>query len=205
LVQLAGSNFPTGAKVTIALTGASGSVALATLGADAKGALGPVGVTLPANTAAGAYTLQALVGGHQVATVATRVAALTPHLSLSTGNLSPDATVTARGSGLAPGEQVVLALNGAALLTNPTTILADGSGRFSVTFLVPATVINGANIVIASGVSSRASVSANATATLPVATRWYFVNGDTTSDHRTTTSMLNPGDALATVKMAFLY
>ena len=45
----------------------------------------------------------------------------------------------------------------------------------------------------------------NVTATLPVATRWYFANGDTTGNTRTTISMLNPGDVQALVKMTFLY
>jgi hypothetical protein len=164
-----------------------------------------VGITLPANTAAGSYTLQAMVAGKKVAAIDAKIAALTPHVSLSTGNLSPGASVTVQGSGFAPGEQIVLALNGSALLTKPTTVLADGSGHFIGTFVVPATVLNGTNIMIASGVSSRAGVSANLTATLPIATRWYFVNGDTTGDHQTTISMLNPGDAPATAKMTFLY
>lgn len=205
LVQLAGSNFPAGSRVTLALVGSGGSVTLAAIGANSKGALGPVGITLPANTPAGLYTLQALIGGKQVASLDTKVAALTPHLTLSTGILSPGAMITVDGSGFAPGEQVILALNGSALLTKPTAVLADGNGHFSVTFTVPATVINGANIVIASGVNSRASISVNLTASLPVATRWYFVNGDTTGDHHTTITMLNPGDAPATVKMTFLY
>jgi len=205
MMQLAGSNFPASAQVTIALAGNGGTLSLTTIAANSKGALGPVGVTLPANTPAGLYTLQAMVGGQKVATVDTKVAALTPHLALSIGTLAIAATVTVQGSGYAPDEQIVLALNGSALLTKPTTILADGNGRFSVTFVVPETVINGTNIVTASGVSSRASSSVNVTATLPVASRWYFANGDTTGNNQTTISMLNPGVAPAIVKMTFLY
>ncbi len=205
LVQLAGSNFPAGGQVTITLAGPGGTIPLATIGATSKGAIGPAGVTLPATTPAGPYALQAMVGGKTVASLDTKVAALAPRLTLSTGTLSPGATVAVQGSGFAPGEQIVLALNGSALLTAPTTVLADGIGHFGATFVTPATVINGTNIVIASGVSSRASISTNLTATLPVATRWYFVNGDTTGNTRTTISMLNPGDLPASVKMTFLY
>ena len=205
LVLVAGSDFPAGAQVIIGLAGPSSTRVLLTIGATSKGVFGPVGLTLPANTAAGAYTLQAMIGGKTVATVLTRVAALTPHLDLSTGVLSPGATVVVQGSGYAPGEQIVLALNGSALPTTPATVLADISGHFRVTVVVPATVMSGANIVVASGVSSRATSSVNVTAILPVATRWYFVNGDTTGNHRTTISMLNPGDAPALVKMTFLY
>ncbi|MDB5077110.1 MAG: hypothetical protein JWO42_3289 [Chloroflexi bacterium] len=205
LAQIAGAHFPAGAKVTLELAGASGSITLVQVTASSAGGIGPLGVTIPANTAAGAYTLKAVVGGSALASVKTVVAALAPHLALSTYTLVPGKTVSISGSGFAPGEQVVVALNGAALLTSPASILASGAGAFSVSFVVPATVNDGANLITAGGVSSRASASVRATANLPVATRWYFPQGDTTGDTRTQISILNPGAALATIKMTFLY
>ena len=205
LADIAGSNFPAHARVTLALSAAGKVTALTVVTASSTGALGPYGITLPANTAAGAYTLDALVGGKKLAGLAIHVAALTPHLSLSTSVLSAGAKVNVTGTGFAPGEQVVLALNSSALTTVPSAILADAHGGFSASFVVPATVLNGANLVTASGASSRASAQVAASAHLPVASSWYFPHGDTTGDHQTSISMLNPSDAPATVHMTFLY
>ncbi|HEY8282848.1 MAG TPA: DUF5719 family protein [Chloroflexota bacterium] len=205
LAEIAGSNFPAHARVTIALVAAGKATALTVVTASSTGALGPYGVTLPANTVAGAYSLEALVGGKKLAGIVLHVAALTPRLSLSTNTLSAGATVGVRGFGFAPGEQVVVALNSSALATIPSSILANSHGSFSASFVVPTTVLNGTNLVTASGASSRASAQAAATAHLPVSSRWYFPHGDTTGDHETSISMLNPSDAPATVKMTFLY
>ncbi|HVA88866.1 MAG TPA: DUF5719 family protein [Chloroflexota bacterium] len=205
LVDIGGSNFPAHAKVTIALVSSGRVTALALLTTSSSGTLGPAGVTLPANTAAGAYSLEARVGQNKIAGLAVHVAALAPRLSLSTNAFSPGAKVGVRGFGFAPGEQIVLALNSSALATVPTAILADSHGSFSAAFTVPDTVLNGTNQVIASGASSRASVQAAAYAHLPVASRWYFPNGDTTGNHQTSIAMLNPSDAPATVHMTFLY
>ncbi|MGH2346000.1 MAG: hypothetical protein ACRDG4_12290, partial [Chloroflexota bacterium] len=205
IAEIAGSNFAPGAHVTIRLATAKTTISLATLKVSGVGALGPAGVTLPANVPAGAYALEAVAGGVKVTSLAVHVAALTPRLSISTNTLVPGATLGVRGFGFAPGEQVVLSLNGAALVTHPSAVVADSHGNFSATFIVPATVLNGANSIGAVGASSRAGAQAAATAHLTVATRWYFPNGDTTGTTSTTISMLNPTDADATVKMTFLY
>ena len=63
----------------------------------------------PASTPAGAYSLQAQVGGHAVASVPVQVAGLNPTLIVSPTTVKPGTTMTIRGSGFAPGEQVVLA------------------------------------------------------------------------------------------------
>jgi hypothetical protein len=205
LVQVAGSNFQPGAKVGIVLVGNNITVTLGTVTAAGNGTVGPVGLTVPANTPNGSYTLQAQVSGNKVASVDATVTALAPHVAISPASLSPGGTASVSGSGFAAGEQVVLALNGAALATKPQSIVADSNGRFSVTFVVPETVLNGANTITASGVSSRANVSVVLQAHLPFATRWYFPNADTTSDRHTAIALLNATDASATVKMTFLY
>ncbi|HWE62203.1 MAG TPA: hypothetical protein VHB98_10880 [Chloroflexota bacterium] len=205
LLQVAGSGFPAGASVSLVLAGAR-SVSLLTARVDSKGVIGPLGVTIPATTPPGSYKLEALVGGHLLAATAViRIAPLAPHILLSTSTLLPGTTEAVHGSGFAAGEQVVIALNGAALLTKPGTIITNASGQFLAYFTVPQSVNNGANVLIATGISSRASATVTVTATLSVASRWYFVNGDTTNGRTTTISILNPNNAIATVKMTFLY
>jgi hypothetical protein len=205
IAEIAGSNFAPGAHVILRLATGTTTISLGTLTVSARGALGPAGITLPASVPAGAYALEAVVGGTKVTSLAVHVAALAPRLSLSTNTLVPGSTVGVRGFGYAPGEQIVLSLNGAALATTPSAVVANAQGTFNAQFVVPAAVLNGNNTVSAVGASSRAGAQAAATAHLAVATRWYFANGDTTGTTSTTISMLNPGDAQATVKMTFLY
>jgi hypothetical protein len=100
---------------------------------------------------------------------------------------------------------VTIALNGMALPTTPVIVITNAAGQFTASFTVPQAVNNGGNMLIATGATSRASAAASVTASLPVASRWYFVNGDTTNGRTTTLSILNPNSANATVKMTFLY
>src|SRR6185437_10035296 len=74
LVQVAGSHFPAGANVSIALANTSGTITLGTVKTNAQGTVGPVSLTLPANTAAGTYTLEAVVSGSKVASIPVTVA-----------------------------------------------------------------------------------------------------------------------------------
>lgn len=204
-VQLAGSSFPHGAKVTLFLVGSNTRVTLATVDASGSGTFGPLGLTIPAVTSSGSYSLEAEVNGSKVATLPLHVVLRTPHITASTGTLVAGQVVSVSGTGFAPGEQIVLALSGAALQTTPSTVLANGNGAFSAKFTVPATITNGANTLTAMGVTSRAATTLTLHASLGVASRWYFANGDTTGDHRTVISMLNPTGAVAHVKMRFLY
>jgi len=205
LIELAGSNLPGGAAVTLVLTGSNGSSTLAVVHVASNGTLAPVGITVPAVTQEGAYTLQLVIAGKSVASVKLQVARLVPHLTASGGTLSPGAAITVSGTGFAPGEQIVLALNGSALVTRPSTVLADGRGSFSVAVTVPGTLGNGLNTITASGAASRASASIAVQGRLPVTTRYYFPHGDTTGDHRTVIALLNAGGTPATVRMTFLY
>ncbi len=205
LVQLAGSHLPGNANVTIALVGAGKSITLGVVRSAANGTFGPVGLTVPANTAAIAYSLEAQIGGRAVASVAVQVTILNPTLTVAPAAVNPGTSITIRGGGFAPAEQVVLALNGAALVTVPATVLANSSGAFAATAVVPGTVNDGANSLTAVGVSSRASKAVTLQGTLPVATRWYLPNGDTTGDHRTVLALLNPSDGAAKVTLTFLY
>ena len=205
LIELAGSNLPGGAAVTLVLTGSNGTSTLAVVHVASNGTLAPVGITIPAVTQEGGYTLHLVIAGQSVASVKIQVARLAPKLAVSGGTLSPGAAITVSGTGFAPGEQIVLALNGSALVTRPSTVLADGRGSFSVAVTVPGTLGNGLNTITASGAASRASASIAVQGRLPVTTRYYFPHGDTTGDHRTVIALLNAGGTPAVVKMTFLY
>jgi hypothetical protein len=204
LVQVAGSGFPAGATVTLRAVGPS-TITLLTTRADARGIIAPIGLTIPVTTPAGAYTLEAVVAGRALASVHMRVQQLAPRVTLSQSSLAPGQTVAVNGAGYAANEQVVLALNGVALTTTPSTVLTNPNGRFTAAFVVPQTVTSGTNVLTASGTNSRATATVNASSNPPVASRWYFVNGDTTNGRTTTLSILNSNDAVATVKMTFLY
>jgi hypothetical protein len=205
LIQLAGSHFPANANIALVLAGGGRSISLGVVRTATIGTFGPVGLTVPANTLAGPYNLQAQVGGHAVAVVAVQMASLSPTLVVAPVSVKPGTTVIILGTGFAPGEQVVLALSGAALVTTPTTVLANGSGAFSVTAVVPGTLNDGSNSLTAVGISSRASRAVTLQGTLPVASRWYLPNGDTTGDHRTVLALLNPSSGAARVTLTFLY
>ncbi|HVA88867.1 MAG TPA: hypothetical protein VNL71_03405 [Chloroflexota bacterium] len=205
LVQVAGSHFPAGATVSVALANARGTIALGSLKTNAQGTLGPVALTLPANTATGAYTLEAVVSGSKVASIPVSVAILTPHLTVTSGELSANSTISVQGTGYAPGEQVVLALNSAALATTPSTVVANANGAFSAGFTVPGAITQGSNILTATGATSRAAASVTLQAAHLVATTWYFAHGDTTGNHRTVVSLLNPSQGEAKVTLTFLY
>ena len=205
LLQLAGSHFPANTIVALVLVGGGESITLGAVRIASNGTFGPVGLTVPVTTPAGAYSLQAQTGGKALASVAVQATGLNPTLSVSATSVKAGTTITIRGGGFAPGEQVVLALNGAALATTPATVLANSSGAFAVAIAVPGTLNEGANSLTAVGASSRASRAVTLQGTLPVASRWYLPNGDTTGTHRTDLALLNPGSSAAKVTLTFLY
>ncbi len=205
LVQLAGSHFPAGATVNVALQGASGTIALGSVKTSAQGTLGPIALSVPANTVAGAYSLETVVNGAKDASIAVEVAILTPHINLSKGSLTAGGTIVLHGTGFAPGEQVVAALNSAALATTPAVVTANPSGDFTVTFIVPNTLTQGANVLTVTGATSRAGISLTLQAAHLTATTWYFANGDTSGGTRTVIGLLNPSDGQASVHLTFLY
>ena len=128
-----------------------------------------------------------------------------PTLRCPAARSRPGDQITVQGSGFAADEIVVLALNGAALASQPSSILANASGNFSARFQVPQTLARGANVLSATGATSRVGASLVVQGTLPVASRWYFPFGDTTGEHQTLISLLNPTAGAAHVTMTFLY
>jgi len=205
LVQIAGSHYPAGTVVNVALVSSNGTITLGSVKSSAQGTLGPLSLSIPANTAAGTYTLETIVGGAKDASVTVKVAVLTPHITVSQSSLTAGGTVVIHGTGFAPGEQLVAALNSAALVTSPATISANSSGAFTATFTVPNTITQGSNVLTVTGAISRAGASLTLQAARLTATTWYFANGDTTAGIRTVISLLNPSAGQATVTLTFLY
>jgi len=205
LVQIAGSHYPAGAVVNVALTNNSGTIALGSVKSSAQGTLGPVSLSIPANTAAGTYTLETVVNGTKDASVTVTVATITPHITVSQTSLTAGGSIVIHGTGFAPGEQVVAALNSAALATSPSVISANASGAFTASFKVPNTVTQGSNVLTVTGATSRAGASITLKAAHLTATTWYFADGDTTGGIRTVISLLNPSAGQAKVTLTFLY
>jgi hypothetical protein len=205
LLEVVGSNFPANAAITLTLSGFNVTSTLGTVRATSAGAFGPIGLTVPASVPPGSYILGAVVSGTRVADVTVLVQTLAPKIVLSSTTPRPGQSVTVGGSGYAPGEQIVLALNGAALTTSPGTILATPGGAFSAHFTVPASINAGSNTLTATGVASRAAASIVVQGILPTPSSYYFANGDTTSGTHTTVSLLNTSGTNAAVKMTFLY
>jgi hypothetical protein len=205
LISIAGSSFPPSTAISVALQGASSSFVLGVITTSSAGSFAPTLVTVPANVVPGSYRLVALIAGVNRASLAVQIVRRNPHLAVSNSTVSPGNQITVQGTGFAADEIVVLALNGAAVASQPSSILANASGSFSVHITVPQTLARGANVLSATGATSRVGASLTLQGTLPVASRWYFPFGDTTGDHQTVISLLNPSSSTANVTMTFLY
>jgi hypothetical protein len=204
LVQIAGSNFPSEVDVLLALQGSFGVIPLEALHSNAAGALGPTGVPLPVFAPLGRYNLAVMSGSTVLASSPLQVIQRTPAIAIILGSISSGATVKVSGSGFAPGEEIVLALNGVAITTNPGTLLADGSGGFITAITLPKAVTIGLNLLTATGGSSRASASLTVKSATPAATHWYFPAGDTHQGAQTVISVFNPDVDTAHVTLTFL-
>jgi hypothetical protein len=205
LLTVTGSNFPPSTAISLVLQGATSSYMLGVVTASNAGSFPPTVVTIPANVTPGSYRLVTLVGGTARASVPVQIVARSPHLSVSSSTVAPGDEVTVEGSGFAADEIVVLALNGAALATQPSSVLASASGSFSARIVVPQTLARGANVLSATGATSRVGATHTLQGVLPVASHWYFPFGDTTGDHQTAISLFNPTNGSAHVTLTFLY
>ena len=204
LLQVAGSNFQNNADVQLALQGSFGVIPLEATGANAQGALGPIRVPIPVFAPLGSYNLAAMSGSTVLASTPLQVIRRTPQIALIAGSISSGTAIRVSGSGFAPGEQVVLALNGVTVTTSPGTLLADRSGAFTTSCTVPNAVAIGLNLLTATGGSSRTSASLDVKSVTPVATHWYFPAGDTHKGAQTLISVFNPDVANAHVTLTFL-
>jgi hypothetical protein len=69
--------------------------------------------------------------------------------------------------------------------------------------VTPTSVLAGGTLTV-TGASSRASRAITLQGTLPVASRWYLPNGDTTGTHHAVLAWLNPSGGVAKVTLTFL-
>jgi len=128
--------------------------------ADANGLLAATSVPVPYALTAGVHHLTAAgTTSKRSSTVLVSVLKLVPHLSLGRAAVSSGQVETVTGSGFGAHESVALTLNGVAVVTNPTAIVATG-GAFAASFVVPTTLRSGPNTVAAVGVQSGVTASA---------------------------------------------
>lgn len=158
VVTVSGAGFAPNEQVRIYFTAVATIVTPAT--ANANGLLAATSIPVPYVLTAGTHHLTAVgTTSKRSSTVLVRVLQLTPHLSLGRAAVSSGQIETVIGSGFGSHENVVLTLNGVALITTPAAIVTTG-GAFTASFIVPTTVRSGPNTVVAVGVESRVTASA---------------------------------------------
>jgi hypothetical protein len=199
-VTVWGSGFAAQEIVTISLSGTA-----ATARADVRGVLPPTGITIPYSLKPTSYRVTAIGATSKRSTsAAVTVRQLTPRISLSMSLVSPGATVTVRGAGFGRTEQVTLALNGAALPTEPRVINTT-NGAFTAALTVPSSLLNGANTVSAIGDESRVSAVAPLSGRLPVAAQYYFAGVVSTATAHSYIDLLNTHAQPAEVQLTFFF
>ncbi len=128
-----------------------------------------------------------------------------PAITLNPGMAAPGDIVTVMGEGFVPGETVTLSLNGAALDTRPTTVVADRTGHFRATFAAPDGLLSGANTVSAIGTRGGISTTATLIGRLPVASRFFLAGGQDGAGTTSRLQLLNPDGGSATARLTVYY
>lgn len=116
----------------------------------------------------------------------------------------PGAIVVVRGRNFAPGEQVTLALDGAALLTRPVTVVTGPTGRFTARVVAPNSLLAGPNSVSAIGVVSHVAALATLVGLRP-STRLYLAGGELAPGVRSLLQALNPSNRAAAVSITLYF
>jgi len=128
-----------------------------------------------------------------------------PVITLNPGTATPGDIVTVTGRGFVPGETVTLALNGAALDTLPTTVVADRTGHFRAAFAAPDGLLRGANTVSAIGTRGGISTTATLIGRLPVASRFFLAGGQDGAGTTSQLQLLNPNGRSAAALLTVYY
>ena len=127
-----------------------------------------------------------------------------PRIALSPGAVLPGAVVVVRGRNFAPGEQVTLALDGAALLSRPVTVVTGPTGRFTAHVVAPNSLLAGPNSVSAIGVVSHVAALATLVGLRP-STRLYLAGGELAPGVRSLLQALNPSNRAAAVSITLYF
>jgi hypothetical protein len=203
LVIVSGAGFAAREPIRLYFVAAPKVVTRATTAAN--GLLPATGVTVPYSIAPGARHLVALGERSKRQAVAlVTVRAIAPRLTLSPAVVKPGQTETVSGRGFGARERVTLALNGAALVTNPA-VVETANGAFTASFVAPSRLLAGANTISAVGNGSRVTAVAALRGVLPVAARFYFAGGLTTATEHAFVALLNPHAQTATARLTFYF
>ncbi|HXT38321.1 MAG TPA: hypothetical protein VN837_22315, partial [Chloroflexota bacterium] len=113
-VAVTGKGYQAGEQVALQLATSGSNPGVhqfATITADGSGDINNSGVTIPADTAAGTYSLVALgLTSSRTANTPLKVTAPTATLSVSPTTFAPDDTIQVSGTNFLPGETVNIAL-----------------------------------------------------------------------------------------------
>jgi len=159
----------------------------------------------PTTTTAPADTMTAAPGQPTTTLPRSGLPRYNPRIALSPGAVAPGTVVVVHGSGFASREQVTLALDGAALLTQPLTVVTDRAGRFTARFVAPDSLLSGPNSVSAIGAVSRLAALATLVGLRPSGTRLYLAGGELAPGTRPLLQVLNPGNRAAAVTIALYF
>ncbi len=163
IVTVAGAGFAGSATITLLFAGLPMVTTPATILTDVFGGF-TASFTVP-SASAGAWSVLATdsTGFKGAATFA-----VTRRLSLSSTSGVAGTVVTVRGTGFAPGAQILFTFDAATLTTSPSPVVTDAKGRFNASFAIPAS-IQGSHTIVADdllGGSVSASYTINPSVTL---------------------------------------
>ncbi len=167
-VSVSGGGFTPNEAVELTIDGVS--TPLATLHADAAGALPATTITIPYAATAGAHTLTARgATSGKTATAALTLNAVTATLTVTPASSTRGGAVTVSGGGFAAGESVTMTIDG---VSDPLAIARAGAtGLLSPTSLtIPYTATVGAHTLTATGDMSGRKATAALTLTAVIAT-----------------------------------
>ncbi len=199
--NVAGTGFAPNETVNITFSGTTSVTATAKAGS--RGVLPATGLSIPYTVKAGSYTVTATgATSKRAATATVTVQELTPSISLSPTTASPGNTITVTGRGFGRQEQVTLALNGAAVTTQPVAITTTNSA-FTARVTLPTSLLQGINTISAVGNQSRVSAVTNLTGVLPRSAEYYFAGALYSATDRSTVALLNPNGQPASVTLTF--
>jgi len=199
--NVAGTGFAPNETVNITFSGTTSVTATAKAGS--RGVLPTTGLSIPYTVKAGSYTVTATgATSKRAATATVTVQELTPTISLSPTTASPGNTITVTGRGFGRQEQVTLALNGAAVTTQPVAITTTNSA-FTARVTLPTSLLQGVNTISAVGNQSRVSAVTNLTGVLPRSAEYYFAGALYSATDRSTVALLNPNGQPASVMLTF--